>query len=989
MKKSLLLIVLTQVLCGLIMTTSTLLAQTEIYRQAFSASTDFDTMTVLDVNEDGITWAYDTNSRCAKISFNNDSEQNDWLITPALSMKEKCLYEISFAVTGGGAWAHDSYSASIGSTPTAEGLTTELWPRTTLQDSENKAVKKMKFYAEQAGDYYFGIHCSSDIGQSTLRMDDIVVTEVSGSTPAAPQLSIQVQSKGGLSAKLTAVAPTKNVDGSDVESLTKLSFYRDNVLLKSVDNPVPGESYSAPDALPYARMNEYKCVATNEIGDGEPAIVNQWVGLDTPAAVGNLRYTEDPTTPGVLILSWDAPTTGEHGGYFDDGTVQYYISAGSEADSCVGGQPTCTYDLKTYSQQKSVTIGVWASNSAGANRSLWKLITCVAGPSVVAPLTESFSKVVGPWTSEITRGTLGEVHWYNQTEPLFGGSQDGDGYCEVLGSDFEDRACRLKSPKIDIRALTQPKLAFFTYLTGRADTLKIQVNPEFSGWQTLKTMTMEGGSGWTRYEIDLSDYSTYEFLQVGFEGVALTTGRSCIGIDQVSLRSDLDYDMEALSISAPDKVVVDEKTEFVITVRNNGKQTVNRKDCQLLLLKNGNTVDSTWDFSVSPGTMQTVTLTDTPTFADGRAVVYQALISYTKDEYTENDMSGRVSVAVQQPQYPAPNTLVADQLESGKVALVWSFDSSDGVFAPATTDGFEDYQAFSISNLGNWAQYDGDGQATIKMAIAIGDQVSVLDYENAGAAMAFQVMNPEQAGIPYTSWDSHGGDQYVAAFRNSTNTQDQTIHQNDDWLISPLLCAKKQTISFFAKATMNTSVPETVEVLWSNSVYIRSEEDLESFEKIGEFQISNISGWKEYTFEVPTLSAHFALRYRSQGKYAVLIDDVSYVPYDAEEPTVVFEGYNIFRNDEQIGFTNQPRWVDDDAVSGESYKYNVTAVYSIDDKYAESTYSNDAFVGTDAVDALSLQKSIIDTETYNVAGQRVKRDYKGLIISNGHKSFLR
>ena len=988
-------------------------AQTEIYRQGFSSQAEFNTMTVVDVNQDGITWVWDSNQNGAKISYNNDSQQDDWLITPALNLEKGHKYHFSFAVTGGGFWAKESYSASVGTAATAEGMTTELIARTTMEDKESKAVKSAEFYATESGTYYFGIHCTSDMGQSTFRVDDIVVEQLAGTTPAAPQLSVVVQGQGGLSAQLTAVAPTKTIDGEELTSLTKLTFYRDGVVLKTVEDPVPGESYKCPDALPYARMNEYKCVATNAAGDGDAAIVNQWVGTDTPGAISNLRYTEDLEKPGLLILSWDVPKEGEHGGYFDDGTVKYWISAGEEADSCVGDQPTCSYDLKALTSQKSCTFGVWASNSAGSNRSMWKLITCVGGPSVVAPLTESFSKVIGPWTTEITRGGLGDAHWYNQTTPEFGGSQDGDGYCNAFAADFENRACRLKSPKIDISQLVSPKLSFFTYMAGAKDTLRVQVNPEFTGWETLRTIIVDQGTGWTRVEVDLSDYQDYAFVQVGFEASNVTVMKSCVGVDQVSVRSDLQKDMEAVSITVPEKVKVDEKAQFCVVVRNNGSLKVEKQQCRVELLKGGNVVDSSWNFEVEPGMMQTIVLMDTPTFSDGRTVVYTARVVLFGDQYEVNDECGRTSVNVLQPQYPKPQNLTATPTDSN-VYLTWDFDATAGVFAEAETEGFEDYTTFDIGALGSWAQYDGDGALTVKMAMIVGDDVVVLEYDNAGAAMAFQVFDPEEAGIPYSSWDSHGGSKYIAAFRNSTDKTSGIIPKNDDWIISPLLCGNQQTISFFAKATTKDCIPEMLEVWYTESVYLRSEEDMQTFKKIDTFEVDNVSGWKEFLFDVPTGAAHFAIRYCSQGKYAVLVDDISYVSYNAEQPTVEFNCYNIYRDDELIGFTTQPFFIDDEADVEEYHKYNVTATFELNGVLAESAYSNDASIAS-AIEAAEQQgagsreqgagsREQGTGEAYDLAGHKVQLGQlgqldqldqlaplapSGLYILNGKKIFVK
>ena len=985
----------------------TVQAQTTVYEQKFGTSADFATMTVLDANDDGITWQYDDRNACAKISFNNDSEQDDWLLAP-LQLEAGHLYTLSFAVTGGGTWARESYSASI-SKPlaadhdvlTSEDMTTELWPRTTMVDAEKKGVKTMQYYATQSGTYYYGIHCTSDVGQSTFRVDDILVQQVAGTTPAAPSLTVEAGAQGALWATLRATAPTTTIDGEPLTELTQMTFYRDNVVLKVIESPTPGETYTQPDMVPYARMNEYKVVATNASGDGDAAVLNQWLGVDTPGAIRNLNVREDPDSVGVLVLSWEAPEMGSHGGYQDPASLCYWVSAGSDDDVCVGSETTWRYDLHTTTQQTSCTFALWASNSAGTTKELSRIITGIGGPALVAPLTESFHHTLGPWMNEMTLGSLGDAHWFNQTSNRFGGSQDGDGYCFVFSSEFADRCCRVKSPKIDIRSLTHPRITFFYYQTSAPDTLLVQVNPEFSTWTTLDTIVVQGSSpGWTWAEVSLEGCEQYRFVQIGFEGRNVTVGQEAIAIDQVSVRSRLDHDMEVVSLTVPDKAVVDQEATFSVTLRNNGTQAVEPDDCTVLLLKNGEAVASYESLRLAPGAMLSIRLTDTPTLADGRTAIYAARVMMPTDEYADNDRCEGIAVTVQQPDYPCPESLAAASLSDTEIAVTWHFDASQGIPGDAVTDTFEDYDAFTITSFGDWAQYDADGQRTIRMAMAIGSQTQLLDYTNAGYPMAFQVFDPTEAGIPYAAWDPHSGDQYMAAFRNSTNADDQTVHANDDWLISPLVCPRRQTVSFFAKATMGAYVPERLEVWATPWVYVTKEDDMQHFTLLTAFDISNVSAWKEYIFTLPADMAHFAFRYCSQGQYALLLDDVTYVPYDAPLPEVTFEGYNIYRDDEQIGFTNQPRFIDDCAVVGQEYRYNVTAVFTIDDHTCESAYSLPVLVRHDptGVEGNSSSSSSLKNSSsssfdglrnrssrYDLLGRELPTAPSGIYIHDNHK----
>ena len=950
------------------------------YTQDFKTSDEFGTMIVIDANNDGITWSYDDNNRCAKIPFNNDAMQDDWLLTPAQTFEAGHKYNIEFTVTGGGFWAVESFSASIGTEATASGMTggTELISRTTLVEKVSKMAYSASFICPRTGTYYFGIHCTSDIGQSTFRVNGISIVDVPGDRPSAPKMDIIPAANGGLSAQVKVTAPTTDINGATLSELTKMVIYRDGTtVLKTIDNPVPGQEYTTTDIEAYGRLVEFKAVATSARGDGETTVMKKFIGVDMPGSVQNLRVTEDLNEEGTFVLTWDAPETGMNGGFYDDGTVKYYVSAGDDDDVCAGSETTFRYTLEDLSKQSSVTFGVYAGNSAGSERSLWQIITGIAGPAVKAPYTEGFATLQGPWTSDRVNCAIGEAQWFDMTVDAFGGSQDGDNYCQCFFSDFKNKIMRLKSPKVDIRSLSAPKMAFWVFQNGAKDTLTVQISTEFGEWQTLKTLSMHELVGWQKYEIDLTPYQTARFIQAGFMAKnSATASDYAIGLDNVSFRSNLDYDLELLDFTAPSKLIVDQKEVFAVKVRNNGNLTAQK--FSIALYGNGEKCAETACEPLDGGGVDTYYVETTAGLKDGNATVFKAKILFAEDQYPENNESEEVNVPVVQPTYSAPSDLKA-AVGDDDVRLTWNFDANSGIFTSAVTESFETYETFSIGAAGQWQQYDEDGQNTITMAISMGSDVTVLNYTNAGMPMAFQVMDPAEAGIPYASWDPHNGDKYMAAFRNATNKTDGTIHQNSDWLISPLLCGKAQTISLFAKATMSTSLPEKMEIWYSEKPAITSAEDMEEFEMLKSFDVTNVKAWEEYFCDIPAGAAHFAIRYCSNGKYALLVDDVTYVPFSEDEQNVEFEGFNIYRNNEWIAFTNQPRWVDDEADASRINTYAVTAVFTVNGQTVESAYSNVVTVYPEGIGTV-LRTSENGERTWVTPF---------IYVENGRKTFLK
>lgn len=83
-------------------------------------------------------------------------------------------------------------------------------------------------------------------------------------------------------------------------------------------------------------------VCSNKEGDGPAAVMQQWVGDDYPNAPANVRMTLDEAT-GKFSISWDAVTTGAHGGYIDASKISYTVTRFPENKEVATGLKTTTF----------------------------------------------------------------------------------------------------------------------------------------------------------------------------------------------------------------------------------------------------------------------------------------------------------------------------------------------------------------------------------------------------------------------------------------------------------------------------------------------------------------------------------------------------------------------------------------------------------------------------------------------------------------------
>lgn len=143
----------------------------------------------------------------------------------------------------------------------------------------------------------------------------------------APASVARLQANPGANAELSAVItwinPTKNYAGGDLEELTKIELYRDDVLLKTIDNPKMGQREVYQDnSISESGVYTYTVVASNSHGKGAPAGSIIFIGRDVPEQV---EATLDRTVEGYGKLTWTTPAGGVNEGWIDMSTLAYKI----------------------------------------------------------------------------------------------------------------------------------------------------------------------------------------------------------------------------------------------------------------------------------------------------------------------------------------------------------------------------------------------------------------------------------------------------------------------------------------------------------------------------------------------------------------------------------------------------------------------------------------------------------------------------------------
>lgn len=124
-------------------------------------------------------------------------------------------------------------------------------------------------------------------------------------------------------ATLTLTLPSRMAAGGTLASISSVVLEADGGVVRNWtgENLTPGATVSLPVTLPLG-FHTFKAYAVNEAGNGVPRSMRMFIGVDVPAAPGNVVVESDGSD---VTISWDAVTSGAQGGHIDAEKVAYDV----------------------------------------------------------------------------------------------------------------------------------------------------------------------------------------------------------------------------------------------------------------------------------------------------------------------------------------------------------------------------------------------------------------------------------------------------------------------------------------------------------------------------------------------------------------------------------------------------------------------------------------------------------------------------------------
>ena len=978
----------------------------------FNSASDFAQFTVIDANNDAEsayafdywgTWVSlftdgesqygsDYPDHCAGYTCSEDNDADDWLITPPIRLQGGHAYKVKFKARAHKSFLTERMEVKAGTAPTAEGMTITLMAPTDIEDTE---YKDYTYSLEPSADglYYVGFHAISEADNMILYLDDVAVEEgqASVSIPAVTDLKVTPDADGAMKAKLEFVVPDVK-DGKGASIVDFARVMRGETMIDEIPvdgaGPIQWEDENAgrqPGMVTYTVQ-----LYSSTYGTGDKATLTTWVGLDSPTTPTGVKATIDGSN---INLTWNA-SEAQHDGVFKPAEVVYTVSQMLDAKTVQRdvaqstGTPSATVKYVVGNMaQREYLFAVSAKNSTGSS-DLMLANKVVLGNAYKTPFRELFAKSgnnYSLWTSEGTG--FGYENGYATMTVGAADDASGDGGCADISTYYEDRVALL-SGKISLAGTSAPVLTFCqntSSTTGSIETFVLTPDNEYKVVATEQLSAYASSGKWVMRKVDLSAFKALDYVRVGvrFCQSDATYKEQHLYIDNLFV-GDLPTTDLAVSVKAPAKVRRGHEAEVKVVVNNFGATAVAAYDVKLTQ-GDKEVAAQHIDEALAPSASRTFTFRYAPSWLSGdESETMTATIAADGDALADNNTSAATIAVIAAP-VPGVSGLTAQCGKGSAVELAWTAPAE----VQSLCDTFDDYDPWSISGIGDWTFIDGDKGKT---AGYFDDQY--IYYENEHTPFAYIVWTPtDYSGNNITSanpsvkpYSGLNALASVYSYHRDEATHELTRIDADNWMVSPELTGRAQTIKFRV-SNFSTKYPETYEVLWSEGGT-----DVADFTRLAEQTVSN-GKWEEVSFNLPEGARRFAIRHTtkvvagdgtmgfSSYPYLFLVDDVTFAPKGCD-----LTGYNIYRDGTLAGTVSTTAFTDTAApTDGAEHVYQVTAVYA---DGTEAAPASAAVVTTTGISSVESGVEAQPTRVFTLDGKPVPSGVKlqrGVYVVNGKK----
>ena len=912
------------------------------FKHTLGKNTEVNDYIIVDADNDTRTWkpgAFTGYSVCMKPT--DGDANNDWLVSIPVHLMPGVNYTLSYeegyTLSSG---TEELFGIYMGTEPDVNALTTAVVPSHAVT-TKDFTEKKTDFTVPTEGYYYFGFHCTSEKAKSgNLKLCNFAIKESTEEVlpAAAGKLEVIPASKGELKATVKYTAPTTNINGQALTSISKVVITTNWAFKTEFTDVTPGGEYTFETTDLYNNgYNRIEAIAYIGEVAGEPALqTDMFFGMDNPLPPTNVKavLSDDFKT---VTLTWDpVSATGEKGGYVDTSKVTYYIfdAFGSYYDPALTttSQTTATFDYSDVAEQDFVAYQV----TAGIDETYYSLDASsnivVIGKPEKLPFFESFPDasytqmwVVDPESDgQIMQGTVFDNELQTNADadegvaPEYLNSHDADnGFYFFMPID-KNSSYGFYSAKIDIKDAVRPVFEF--WYQGKGSVLDAKLGVDGGDMKVISSIDLKENptDDWTLARIDLSPYKSAGYIQVGIMLRAVhNTDEAIWSVPFDNLRV-IDLKDEALRISAvsiPDQVAAGDDLPVSLTIENIGLNTL--KDAAIEVSADSESFQPTAIAVLEPGKVVTASaVIPTSLLSDDKIQVAASAKTNTADEGIKHEKA----VSVKFPLFPMPADVQGTASADDKnISLTWSEPAfAELTQAKVINEDFENpqYEPFTYQDFAGFTFVDLDGAVNYSF-------LKDVDNPYRSLPMAYQLFSPELAGVPANylpDCPTHSGKSMLVAW--------SCEKQNANLLISPELTGEEQTITFWARGfTIASTLNETFSFWISDTdTNVKSFTQFKDYEK---YDLSNLvpEEWTEFKVTVPAGTKYFGILHDSYDTYALFLDDFSFETAGQLPADTKLTGYNVHVDGKHHATVNETALTHTPDADG-TYEYRLTAVYN-------------------------------------------------------------
>lgn len=251
--------------------------------------------------------------------------------------------------------------------------------------------------------------------------------------------------------------PTTTYDGNTLQNDVDYTIMADGLTLKS-GTAKPGAAVNEAVSVTKTGSILFTVVLHNASGYSPAARTHYWVGYDIPSQVYNVKLTADASS-GVVNLQWNAPQTGEHGGFVDRRNVVYDIVRFPQKDTVAHSLAARTYSETLNTDNMTVYSYEIIPINHGLRGEGLRSNSVVLGTLCAVPYYEPFDESTAfDAIYKVVDANDDYYTWKYTSEPTDDGGTNG--FITYDGNEYVEPDDWLLTPLIKLKSNRQYSLSF-------------------------------------------------------------------------------------------------------------------------------------------------------------------------------------------------------------------------------------------------------------------------------------------------------------------------------------------------------------------------------------------------------------------------------------------------------------------------------------------------------------------------------------------------